>query len=293
MARREQTVTNLRRLAERRKALGIKPKRPRARRLRIAFPSSIQRQYRRVLAAYVAALGEATEAVLVPMVSNLVREFKESAGIKNNDAWYDDIDDLLDLIDLRLGRKWSKEELAAIARGTGRNVNSFVKSGLERNLERVLGVNILSTEPWLKDVIEAFSAQNVNLITSVKERYLGEVRTMTFQGVSQGLRAEEISSQIRERLGVAESRADLIARDQVSKLVSQTNMLQQRGLGVTKYEWSTSLDERVRQSHADLEGTTHEWNEPPTVDGEPVHPGQAINCRCAAIPILEDLIEPT
>lgn len=295
----DQTVFNLRQLALRRKALGIKPKKVRARKLRINYPDSIEREYRRKLAAYVADLISLTNEILLPKISGLVSEYRSATNQKQHqDAWFDNLDDLIKAIGLQLSRRWTESELAQIAERTGRDANAYVKSGLEKELERVLGVNILTTEPWLKDVLGAFSTQNVNLIKSVSERYFSEIRTQTFQGVSQGLRAEEISAQIQERTGVAQSRADLIARDQVGKIVSQTNELQQKNLGVTEYEWSTSLDERVRgnpdgkypnadPSHWAREGKTFSWDDPPE-DG---HPGTPINCRCVAIPKMDSLLE--
>jgi uncharacterized protein with gpF-like domain len=43
----------------------------------------------------------------------------------------------------------------------------------------------------------------------------------------------------------------------------------------------------VRESHADMEGQMCDWDDPPEVDGEKVHPGEAINCRCVAIPVVD------
>lgn len=295
----DQTVFNLRKLAMRRKALGIKPRKFRGRRLRVNYPQAIEREYRRKLSAYVADLKAFTAEMVLPRIPELVREYRQSTGQQpHTDAWFDSLDDMLKAVGLRLSRKWTAAELEDIANRTGRDANSYVKAGLEKELERVLGVNILSSQPWLKDVLEGFSKQNVNLITSVSDRYFEEIRNLTFLGVSQGLRAEEISAKIQERTDIAGSRADLIARDQVGKIVSQTNELQQKSLGVSKYVWSTSLDERVRgdpsglypnaiPSHYDREGKVFSWDDPPE-DG---HPGMPIQCRCAAIPYMEDLIE--
>ena len=73
-----------------------------------------------------------------------------------------------------------------------------------------------------------------------------------------------------------------IARDQVNKAVGQFSRMRQTDVGVTRYVWRTSLDERVRPTHADLEGTEQSWDAAP-VDG---HPGEAIQCRCRAEPVI-------
>ncbi|WP_193788037.1 phage minor head protein [Magnetospira sp. QH-2] len=44
------------------------------------------------------------------------------------------------------------------------------------------------------------------------------------------------------------------------------------------YIWRTVGDNKVRSSHADREGQTFSWDDPP----EGGHPGEAENCRCWA-----------
>lgn len=48
-----------------------------------------------------------------------------------------------------------------------------------------------------------------------------------------------------------------------------------------RYTWHTVGDERVRDDHADRQGETFRWGQPP----EGGHPGEDYNCRCWAVPI--------
>lgn len=127
---------------------------------------------------------------------------------------------------------------------------------------------------------------NVELIKSIPAQYLDKVRDVVEKAFSTGQRWESVVEAIRHVGQVTKARAKLIARDQVGKMNSDFNRIRQTGLGITHYTWSTAHDERVRRSHAALDGTTQEWNRPPLVDGEAVNPGDAVNCRCAAIPIV-------
>ena len=99
-----------------------------------------------------------------------------------------------------------------------------------------------------------------------------------------GLRVEDLAELIGERVDVSLSRATLIARDQTLKLNGALNALRQTEAGVESYTWSTSRDERVRESHAELEGETFSWDDAP----EPGHPGEDIQCRCVAIPVIAE-----
>jgi SPP1 gp7 family putative phage head morphogenesis protein len=133
----------------------------------------------------------------------------------------------------------------------------------------------------------AFIERNVALIDEARVRR--EVRAIIEQPITEGVRVEEIRAQIQERLGVTRSRAELIARDQTLKTYGQIQEARQTDAGIEEYTWSTSLDERVRSRHIELEGTTQRWDAPPLVDrktGRREHPGGDYQCRCAAIPIL-------
>ncbi len=60
----------------------------------------------------------------------------------------------------------------------------------------------------------------------------------------------------------------------------------QRGMGLKRYTWRTSQDERVRESHRIKEGKEFDWTKPPADTG---HPGQDFQCRCTAEPIFTEL----
>ena len=62
-------------------------------------------------------------------------------------------------------------------------------------------------------------------------------------------------------------------------------MLRQKEIGVTEDVWRTAGDERVRETHAANDGETFKWSDdtPGPADGRP---GEEINCRCYAEPVL-------
>ena len=65
-----------------------------------------------------------------------------------------------------------------------------------------------------------------------------------------------------------------ITRDQTNKLTGQFNLARQTAIGIRAYQWRTAGDERVRPSHAALDGTRQEWDAPPMIG----HPGHEIQC---------------
>jgi SPP1 gp7 family putative phage head morphogenesis protein len=131
--------------------------------------------------------------------------------------------------------------------------------------------------------------RQVGLITSLPIEAAQRVQELSVRGVSSGMRAEEISARIMETGEVTKSRANLIARTEVSRAQTEFHKARAVRLGSTQYVWRTIGDGRVRDSHREMEGTTHSWSNPPAPEGkQKYHPGCFPNCRCWAEAILPE-----
>ena len=186
----------------------------------------------------------------------------------------------------RIAETLDRKDLAVVIGDHARRVDRFVAN----DLSRIIGIDLRSRIPSIQGEIDQWVNTNINLIESGThapidgrrlKSVLGRVESMVHDAHASGLRVEELSGQL-QRMGVGKARANLIARDQILKLNGQINRQRQLAAGITQYTWSTSKDERVRDEHADLEGSVHDWNAPPP----PGHPGQDYQCRCTAIPIM-------
>jgi SPP1 gp7 family putative phage head morphogenesis protein len=171
-----------------------------------------------------------------------------------------------------------------------------VDAGLARSVKASIGVDIspiLSDGGPIATAMFNATAANIGLITSIPEQYFDRLQSEITDSWAQGERWEAMVGRVQEIGDVTESRAKLIARDQTSKLNASFNEVRQKELGIEKYRWDTAGDERVRESHQELNGQEFRWDDPPDVDGENVHPGEAINCRCVAVPManLDDVVE--
>jgi SPP1 gp7 family putative phage head morphogenesis protein len=133
--------------------------------------------------------------------------------------------------------------------------------------------------------IAAARDRNIRLVEDAQRAYAQQVRDIVEDPGTFGMRVEDIQEALEARGGVSGSRAELIARDQTLKLNGQISATRQQRAGVESYTWSTSLDDRVRDEHAELEGQQFDWLNPPEVG----HPGEDINCRCVAIPVIAEL----
>jgi SPP1 gp7 family putative phage head morphogenesis protein len=215
----------------------------------------------------------------------------------HSDGIGDDVRDLFKATRLQIDREIPEYEIDQIAQGTAEEINGWNKKQVHRMLKAGLGIDIFINEIWLRQEMENFVNANVSLIKSNNETFLKQVETTVFEGMRKGTRHEQIAKQIlgfgKDELGnvskfrKAKNRANLIARDQANKFNGKLNELRQTSIGVKKYTWRTVGDARVRDSHEARDGNIYTWAKGSEIG---THPGEEIQCRCWAEPVLSDLI---
>jgi len=165
------------------------------------------------------------------------------------------------------------------------NISRFNRNQFDRQIKTVLGIDPILNEPYLESQVQSFVERNSALIKDVPSQSISRIETKLRTGIEAGESLKTLTATIQDELRIAKNRAKLIARDQTNKFMGKLTELRQTSLGVDEYIWSTSQDERVRPSHSVKEGKTFKWDDPPADTG---HPGHDINCRCVALPVLED-----
>lgn len=162
---------------------------------------------------------------------------------------------------------------------------------LNRQTRAALGVDIFTADRWLRPVVASFVAANVQLIKDIPAKTATAVEGLCTRAVQTGMLHGDLADKLEAQFGYSDTRAALIARDQVGKLYGQINAKRQQEAGISKFAWRTSEDERVRDSHAAIDGNVYSFDDPPTVDDEQVLPGEPILCRCNADPDFSDILD--
>lgn len=157
-----------------------------------------------------------------------------------------------------------------------------VNSSLGKNFGDILSKEGAATSRLVSKRI----SENIRLIKSIPEKNLRRVGTLFRQALNNDISQKVLYESLQQVNHVSASRAKLIARDQTTKALSDLDKSRQENIGVTRYRWASSDDARVRPEHAENDGKIFEWDTPPPTG----HPGTEVNCRCVAIPILEDLL---
>lgn len=266
----------------------------------IAYPILQEREYVELLGEFFANIKIELERVLGHTVDRAVAE----AGVVKADSWADDIAKMIAGIKLTTSVKYIPKLKQAVAYIGMQTSEKNAKENRDA-VEKVTGLNVYSREAWLGSHIESFVNENMQLISDLSDRALGRVQTVLQTGIRRGesyaTMSKRLLSEAKIDKGIfreAKTRARLIARDQIGKLNGELSEKRQKSIGMTRYRWRTALDERVRgredglypnavPSHWAREGKVFSWDKPP----EGGHPGEAIQCRCYAEPVFEDVAE--
>lgn len=187
------------------------------------------------------------------------------------------------------------EKVSGVANAVERKNAKLLKTLGVKGTAKVRGVK--TSDVVAAPTLDVFCDRNLRLIKSLDAASVDDLRGVLAEADQGAWTIDRVRAAVKDRVGVSESKADFIARDQVLKLNGQITEHRQTAVGITHYTWSTSGDERVRQpkpgkegaDHVVLDGTLQAWSDPPVTNektGERNHPGQDFQCRCVAVPVL-------
>jgi len=184
------------------------------------------------------------------------------------------------------------------------SMNDFNSKQWDKAARAELGVEFPVYEDWWPNTKQAWQEENYALIQNMGSDYIKRINRATERAVTGGMSVGQLTQAIQKiNKSMKASRANLIARDQIGKLNGQVTQARMEAVGLEMYEWSTCIDERVRESHAELEGKICRWDDFTVYseDGKTwrdrpsdwcqLHPGQDIQCRCTALSYWAELVE--
>ncbi len=242
-------------------------------------PRGTQLRFERALRELIKEASGVLRSELKPTIESAVR----AGEVLRQDSPADELRRLQEQLAQEFGLIFSEARIRRLAERMLGDVEGHNRRQVQRQLRSILGIDIFADTPALIDVLSSSVDEAVAIVTKWSFDFQSDVASAVRRGVRQGLRFEQIAAELQQRLAISQRRARLIARDQVSNANAALTRQRQTDAGITRYRWITSLDERVRDDHAGRHGEIFSWDNPPS-DG---HPGEAINCRCTASPVLE------
>lgn len=258
------------------------------------IPESAEREYVRLVNEYMRFLKEELEENL-PSLKDAYKKNRDDLVFENRRADADTdlmlrVNELFTTMKSNLIRKTVgfglRRRLESLA-----NLNrKLTVKEWKRAIKATLGIDIREDYylgEFYKEQLLEWVKENINLISTIPEETLDKMKDIVYDGYANGRTTTKMVSDIQRVYGVSKRHATLIARDQTAKLNSQIQRYQQQDAGIEEYIWSTTGDERVRESHRELEGRKFRWDDPPeNSDGRACHPGEDYQCRCIGRPVF-------
>lgn len=286
----------------------IQPRKKRFQRLRgVQPPPAEEVAYRNKLIELTTMVQKMIEHEILPMFNNKALDGKTVDTTE---------DDLLGIFTDKIRNIKDNfasyhNEFKSMAQEFGFGIESVTKKRFDKVLKGSLGAQTdmaeIIADEGLSGIVKSGTQENVALIKSIPENYLSKIEELVKDNFVYGSRSpgglqSDILSKLRADIRAvgpkAKKRAKLIARDQTSKLSAVLAKKRQTNLGIEEYVWRDSRDRRVRGNPAGLypdvpksrdhwarNGKVFRWDSPPP-DG---HPGEPINCRCIAEPVIKKL----
>ena len=234
------------------------------------------------------------------MATDLQRKLKRCYEPAKNRLALDTVDIALDddpVVVLRRtmavwGRLWQKrfDDLSKlIAASFAGRTQRYTDAALRRRMrEAGFTVRFRPTERQVS-AYRAVVAENVNLIRSIPQQFLKDVRSAVWTSVMRGGSMSELSDSIRKKYGITYRRAAFIARDQVAKSKSVMENARRAELGITEAVWQHSgAGKEPRPTHVRMNGKRYKLAEGmyDAAEQQYVQAGELPNCRCTSRAVI-------
>lgn len=196
----------------------------------------------------------------------------------------------------------SREKWARLLGTATRDLLEDVYADALRDMARELGVPSIPMADIR--VIEFLAEQQLQLTEGVSSTVAERVKSALVEALGEPATISDLQLAVREKLpdlteelrrifGSKDARALTIARTETGHAASGARFEQMKAVGIAKHQWISSRDAHVRESHEQLDGEIREIGQDFAPGLERPHDpdapaDQVVNCRCVALPVLED-----
>lgn len=221
------------------------------------YPFGIEKSYALYIKKLIQTFTERAEDLIFPQLEMWYNEFNRADGFGAD--WSQVNSSLLDLQKNEFDK--NAGNLTAAIFSFGEKTEKWNQEQNNKFVKQILSEPVFPQEAWLNPVLDSWEKENFELIKGLSNDYIKQINTIVSTGLQTGLEIGAIKKAIRTAgETMTGSRARLIARDQVGKLNGLLTKRRNEELGLSMYEWSTSMDERVRSSHRPLNFKTCRWD---------------------------------
>ncbi len=160
-----------------------------------------------------------------------------------------------------------------------------------KKLSSALTLNPKKIPGPMREMMKAVVEENVSLIKSIGNEYLGNVQKSVMRSITNGGGVDRITEDLQKYEGISFRKAKNIALDQTRKAYNSINKGRMETIGLTHFMWLHSGGgAHPRPLHQSYDGEIFAFDDLPVIEeatGETGIPGQAINCGCTMKPVID------
>lgn len=239
------------------------------------WPAHIEAEYRRAIKRRVRIVRKFTDAAIKRYIGTRLDDSEEDRVVR-------EVSRVLSGVGVAVEGRWTPQDDRELVERTAKQLELFQTRQVAGELSALLGIDPVLSNDTVRRQMDQWIAKNLELVKNVGPKFVDTLQQKFAMAIREGVRAEDFTQVIIDATKIERSRATLIARNELGNLTAQITQQRQLDLGVTHYRWISQRDERVRESHEDYDGQVFTW-----ASGSPEgHPGEPINCRCFAEPII-------
>ena len=230
----------------------------------------------------------------------ILKSLKKHRRLQGEDA---SITSLFRILIRKLSDKYIKifeQASKPFAESMLKSINKTSRQAMQQSMKALSGglnIDVDFQKGDLAEVLKASTVESVSLIKSIPHDYFSQVETLVMQSIAapeaggwSGL-TRKLDGMLTDRHRKIRNKARNLALDQTRKAYNNINAARMKAVGVSKYRWIHSGGgQRPRKHHQEMHGRIYSLDDPPIIEpstGERGIPGQAINCRCTMLPIIE------
>jgi SPP1 gp7 family putative phage head morphogenesis protein len=231
----------------------------------MSFPLQLEKQFVRAVERYLNAIDKL-----------VMREIRNNVDYRNEVPVQDgllDIQQFLSKLAIQFETLKETKLIRKVTENTVKSLNKFAQRLIKKK-------TIPALSPVADYELDNIVKQNVSLIETVGKDYLGTIQERVTENIRTAGSQKELAKALELDTKVDRNKAKFWASDQLGKAYGKLAEKNQRAAGGNKFKWRTQKDGRVRDTHADLEGTVHSWDDLPIINGKRLAPGEDYNCRC-------------
>lgn len=145
--------------------------------------------------------------------------------------------------------------------------------------------------PIHQDALEFLFTRSYESLKGWNDTLAKEVRQITFDAVKSGIGIREVTAQIKERVNVTSSRAELIARTEIGQAYKESALNEidraSEELGEQlEARWISALSPTTRHRHASWHGDIVSTDEARKRKSGYYMKSDIYNCKCSVVPVV-------